>query len=288
MKKTLLTGTFLLAALFSANAQEIFSKDFTTTDGLEDWFILDADGDGFNWGINTAGNANTLANGFEGGVAFSNSYSNADGALTPDNSLISEAFTITTAGYTTFKIGAQDILFPAEHYAVYVVNDAELTAVLDGLEDQTTTIEDYYALLVDPILEETLDTGIASQRSLSLTSYAGESVRLVFRHYDVTDQFILLLDDIVVTEGVMGVNPTLANKFSVSPNPANNLVTIANADNMLVNAVSVTDMNGRVVKTASFDGVAQAQVNVSDLANGVYMMTISSDKGSVTKKIVKN
>jgi len=96
----------------------------------------------------------------------------------------------------------------------------------------------------------------------------------------------LVVFEVNVT-GTMGVATPSVADFSVSPNPANNVVTIANA-NALVNAVSVTDMNGRVVKTASFDGATQAQVNVSDLANGVYMMTISSDKGSVTKKIVKN
>jgi len=95
------------------------------------------------------------------------------------------------------------------------------------------------------------------------------------------------LDNVTITSPTASADQFSAAAFSVSPNPANGIVTIANA-NALVNAVSVTDMNGRVVKTASFDGATQAQVNVSDLANGVYMMTISSDKGSVTKKIVKN
>ncbi|MES2487172.1 MAG: T9SS type A sorting domain-containing protein [Bacteroidota bacterium] len=94
--------------------------------------------------------------------------------------------------------------------------------------------------------------------------------------------------DSLVYNSELSVKSVTASQFSVSPNPANNLVTIANGDNILVNKVSVTDINGRVVKTVAFDGVAQAQVNVADLANGVYMMTISSDKGAVTKKIVKN
>lgn len=88
--------------------------------------------------------------------------------------------------------------------------------------------------------------------------------------------------------GTAGVNENLISKLSVFPNPANDVVTIANNENILVNGVEVVDLNGRTVKTAKFDGVANAQINVSDLASGVYMMTISSDKGSVTKKMVKN
>lgn len=76
--------------------------------------------------------------------------------------------------------------------------------------------------------------------------------------------------------------------FSVSPNPANDIVNITNSDNVFVNAISITDLNGRVVKQNSFSNTSNVQVNISDLSSGVYMMNITSDKGSVTKKIIKN
>jgi hypothetical protein len=80
----------------------------------------------------------------------------------------------------------------------------------------------------------------------------------------------------------------ISSKFSVSPNPASHVVNITNADNMLVNNVTVTDLNGRTVKNVSFEGVANAQVNVADLASGLYIMNVTSDKGTATKKFVKN
>jgi len=80
----------------------------------------------------------------------------------------------------------------------------------------------------------------------------------------------------------------VAAQFSVFPNPANNVVNIANADNILVNKVTVTDLNGRTVKNVSFDNVSNVEVNVSDLASGLYIMNITSDKGTATKKFVKN
>jgi hypothetical protein len=83
-------------------------------------------------------------------------------------------------------------------------------------------------------------------------------------------------------------NEIVSSKFSVSPNPANNVINITNADNMLVNGVTVTDLNGRTVKNVSFEGVASAQVNVSDLASGMYILNVTSDKGTATKKFVKN
>ena len=56
----------------------------------------------------------------------------------------------------------------------------------------------------------------------------------------------------------------------------------------VVSGISITDLNGRVVKQISYTNVSDIQVNVSDLASGMYMMNITSDKGSVTKKILKN
>lgn len=76
--------------------------------------------------------------------------------------------------------------------------------------------------------------------------------------------------------------------FSVSPNPANDFITVSNSENIFVNAISITDLNGRVVKQNSFSNLSNVQVNVSDLSSGVYMLNITSDKGSLTKKIIKN
>ncbi len=77
-----------------------------------------------------------------------------------------------------------------------------------------------------------------------------------------------------------------AAAFSVFPNPANNVINVANA-NTKINGVSLVDLNGRTVKTITFDSVSSAQVNIEDLAAGVYMMNIQSAEGEVTKKVIK-
>lgn len=100
--------------------------------------------------------------------------------------------------------------------------------------------------------------------------------------YDSTwyvDNITLALPAAAVT------NPSLS-QFAVYPNPAANVVNVSNAQ-ALVNSVALTDINGRTVKTAQFNNVSDAQVNISDLATGVYIMTINSDKGTTTQKVVK-
>lgn len=80
----------------------------------------------------------------------------------------------------------------------------------------------------------------------------------------------------------------LSSQFSVFPNPANDLISFSNNENILVNGVEIVDLNGRTVKSIQLGGVANAQINISDLSSGMYLMNISSDQGSTTKKIVKN
>lgn len=77
------------------------------------------------------------------------------------------------------------------------------------------------------------------------------------------------------------------NSFSVYPNPASNVVNIKSSTNSSIENISIVDLNGRTVKNNAVSG-NEVQVNISDLSAGVYMMNISSDQGSVTKKIVKN
>lgn len=93
------------------------------------------------------------------------------------------------------------------------------------------------------------------------------------------------LDSINFTS-VLGVNDYLASKFSVYPNPTNNVVNFSNEANAVVSSIEMADLNGRVVKTATFNAT-EGEVSVSDLATGVYMMTITTDQGVAVKKIVK-
>jgi hypothetical protein len=55
-----------------------------------------------------------------------------------------------------------------------------------------------------------------------------------------------------------------------------------------VKSISLTDLNGRVVKQISYSDASNIQVNVADLASGMYLMNITSDQGTATKKVVKN
>lgn len=77
------------------------------------------------------------------------------------------------------------------------------------------------------------------------------------------------------------------NNFTISPNPATDYLSITNSKNSQINSISMTDLNGRIVKQIKYDNISDIQVTITDLQTGVYMLTINSDKGSITKKVIK-
>ena len=92
----------------------------------------------------------------------------------------------------------------------------------------------------------------------------------------------------VATDSLLGVNDISDEAtFSVYPNPATNFITVSSNINLAINSIEMFDINGRMVKRISYKDISNPEVNISDIAAGVYMMKISSNNGVATKKIIK-
>jgi hypothetical protein len=100
-----------------------------------------------------------------------------------------------------------------------------------------------------------------------------------------TVQSYMFFDTLDISS-VLSTNNFIASKLSVYPNPATNVVNITNTVNAIISKIEMTDLNGRVVMSQNINAT-NGQVSISDLAVGVYMMKISTDKGTAVKKIVK-
>jgi hypothetical protein len=95
----------------------------------------------------------------------------------------------------------------------------------------------------------------------------------------------LRLDSINFTS-VLSTSEFTSSKFSVSPNPTKGLIDISNDIDANISSVELSDLNGRIVKTISL-GENESQINISELSQGIYLMKIVSDKGIITKKVIK-
>lgn len=80
-----------------------------------------------------------------------------------------------------------------------------------------------------------------------------------------------------------GVAESAMDAISLYPNPVRNNLTIENADNATVNIYAV---NGQMVKSLVVNGTAN--VDMSDLSNGMYIVKMQSQGSISTKKIQVN
>ncbi len=92
-----------------------------------------------------------------------------------------------------------------------------------------------------------------------------------------------------VPSGVTTINNAVTSTV-IFPNPAANGHTTLyyNGDGSSVK-VSITDMNGRIVKTmteATTKGTNYIQINTSEFAPGMYFIRITNEQGSEVKKLI--
>ena len=175
---------------------------FETDPFAEGWTIRDEDGDGYNWEWMDASGSNY--NVYEGthcmaSASYQNSAFGGGTALTPNNWLISPAF---TAGSTvTFWYAGQDPNYAAETFGVYVIANG------------TTSDELAYFTA----------SNTYQQGSVDISDFAGQTVQVAFRHYDITDMFRLNLDLVEADAGgeppVITDSPTPVITNSPTPEP---------------------------------------------------------------------
>ena len=234
------------------------------------WTILDQDGDGYSWehsyepvsyyapSVDLSGSGN---NGSEGFV-LSGSYSNVNGALAPDNWLITPALAIPSNGATlTWFVSAVDINYAAEEYDVMLS-----TSLTPGN--------------FTSVFNETLQSNEWEQRSVNIGgNWAGQTVYVAFRNHNTSDIFLMRVDDISVTAGVGIVNHETTT--SIYPNPANNVLNITSTEN--INLVEVYNMMGQMVGSYTANDM-NTQINTTAFANGVYTVKITTENGTSTQK----
>ena len=179
--------------------------DFEDAAQFAEFTLVDNDGDGYNWQYyNNTGLETGLMTTHEGmGVISSASYVNDDNgggaAVTPDNWLISPV--VDLGGSLTFWALGQDADWCDEVFGVYVCI-GESTNPADFVQvgaDKTATGE--YMLC-----------------EYDLTPYAGQTGRFAIVHHNVTDMFMLNIDDITLdVNHVVLPEPTLPTDLTVEP-----------------------------------------------------------------------
>lgn len=232
----------LLLLLFSTSmfSQVIYEETFTAEQALtaSGWTLFSQD---TNTGVATNFVRTTLG---ENGIMASYSWYN-NVIYTPNNYAFSPAINLST--FTgplklTYKHAATDPDWDAERYTLYVTTSPTVAAATTALHSQTTMNG------INTLTEMTFD----------LSSYAGQTIYLCFRHHGVSDQFNIVFDDIKVEK-------TLPNNISLQSVTVQPIVaagnynysgTVKNIGTNSVTSYTVTwQANGGALQTYNVTGV---------------------------------
>lgn len=152
--------------------------------------------------------------------------------------------------------------------------------ITDGTALGTAYTQDFSITVTDsdtpPTCEDLL--AAANQRIDELES---ENTNL---QNEIDELNLLILDLELQLEECLSIgtkNPSLSSSISLYPNPTSGMVHIQAGD-ARVERVEVLDINGRVLQS-----VNDTLLNVAHLSAGTYFVRIISDKGAITKKMIK-
>lgn len=94
--------------------------------------------------------------------------------------------------------------------------------------------------------------------------------------------------NVSATCDALGLEEFVFEGISIFPNPSNGVFTIANTTSDQYFTYEISDLNGRLVKTAKeVNGVATTEVDLSKIENGIYMVRIFNAEGEKMERIVK-
>ena len=154
---------------------------YTFDDGsLEDFTLIDADGDGYNW----ISSENTVK-GYGGSKGIqSDSYRSGIPALHPDNYIITQdAYLITSSSQLSYYVNAH-ASWPSEQYSVLLIEDIEKLSSAEVIYNHTLTQND-----------------INKTVTHDLSAYVGKIMHIAIRHHDCTDKYCLVIDNLQLTDG---------------------------------------------------------------------------------------
>lgn len=229
----------------------------------------DRDGDSKNWGFyNATTSSNTI--GFSGKWMGSRSYETK--ALTPDNLVtFSNPIAIPNGNAKLrFNIAALDATDFAEHYAVYITSTSDANTII------TNT----------PVLEETLTKGrTLLTKEIDLSTFLGQNVYLSFRHFNCTDQFFVMVDNIKVIANL----PVDGNSVQTEVNTATKYQSNVNQTGIAYAADATTGkMMADLTNNSNFNyGCTSVNVNRDQATAGAAAVNYGANTTNAAKVMAK-
>ena len=199
-------------------------------------------------------------------VAASASWTSATGALTPDNWVIMGPIDLTdhTDALLEWKVRGIDSAWCQENYSVYVGSSNNYNDLINGLVSYNETIANGGDACGNTFAE----------RSLDISTATGGLVYIGFRHHNVTDLFVLNVDDVSVTSSTMSNEDFIMQNIEYSFNQETNTLRVISEE--LLSNIQIYNMLGQEVLNQDLSDTS-ALLNLSSLSSSIYIVNVKGN-----------
>jgi hypothetical protein len=138
-----------------------------------------------------------------------------------------------------------------------------------------------------------------SKRIINLNQFAGNVIRVRFTAIEstntsISDEGAISIDDVRISNSFpVSINEiSTSNSFQLFPNPTNGEFILRGKGSATSElTISLVDLNGRLIESRTVDPISNSineRFDLSNQANGVYLISIQSEGQIEVKKLVKN
>ncbi len=297
MKKILLS-ILIAGGGFAANAQTpVFTENFDTftTLATNGWTQTNqsAPMGAATWA--QGGGTAFTTGGFNGGAtsfALVN-YTSTTGAGDISNWLITPVITLENGDVVSFYTRQGGT---SGQFADRLEMRVSTTGAATTLPASSTDVGSFTTLAtsVNPNLAPDVYPLTWTQFTYTVSGLTGPTAcKIGFRYWvtnggpDGANSNIIGLDALSITR-TLSTDSFFKSNFAMYPNPADNVLNITSKNGISMETISITDLNGRVIRTQNVNTVSNAEINVSDLSAGVYFVSVQTADAKGTVKFVKN
>jgi hypothetical protein len=195
--------------------------------------------------------------------------------------------TLTLGGTGVAEVEIEVANVAETDFEVYFTMNEE-TAYYYYLIAEESVLEQYGLTTQDAILDYFAQNGEASYEDLGGTiadCVEGTIMKVYTFPYNANNTLgTVNTVDILMGEGVVGLNDVMTNvEANLYPNPANQYFNVSSLS--IIDRVQITNVLGQVVMTKEI-GANGANINIESLEAGNYFVTIYTNEGVATKKLL--
>jgi len=135
------------------------------------------------------------------------------------------------------------------------------------------------------IFDNTYVPAVTNTTDMFLGAFGGTSVNdccYAGIQIDELQFYNVILDDSVLSD-----NTVTENVFSCYPNPVNDIIQIQTKTNYTMIELSISDINGKVFGKYTYNNTNSFNLNIQDLASGIYFLNISANSENKIQEYIK-